>query len=254
MPDISLNVPIEIIEHIIDMLHDDFCSLKTCSLVCRGWLTRARYNIFVEFNPNFPGASRQLSSLELEDMINSLQQSSLPFFAIERLTLGLTDNGRDLGVLLWPCWHQSVNITELDLHGLGNLDICLPPFVNRLPRLRQLTIVQTQFASTISVLRIIADTPQLSGLKLSHVSWEKYERQMDVLPCPIPLRHLTLYHAHDLDAFIDLLLAAHPDLILWSLWTHHLDSDRVLMDKCCAHLRTLDLRYHRMCTVFSHDI
>ncbi|KAG7099909.1 hypothetical protein E1B28_001707 [Marasmius oreades] len=39
-------IPLEIIEHIVDQFGDSLLDLKTCSLVCRDWLPRARHHLF----------------------------------------------------------------------------------------------------------------------------------------------------------------------------------------------------------------
>lgn len=245
MSSMTLDVPTEIIERIIDMLYDDLLSLKACSLVCRKWFTRARFDLFIDFNLRLGSWSLSLDESGLDAEIATFQQSSLPFSVIERLRLNGAGTDRELGVLRWPCWHQSRNITELHLYRLENLDNDLPPFVANLPHLRSLYIAQTHFASTISILNIIAIAPQLAELELLYVTWETFERQMDgPVPHQIPLRHLILNQAHNLNAFTNLLLAAYPNLTLWSLWTHNLESDRALMNRCRASLRTLDLRHH----------
>ncbi|RPD68162.1 hypothetical protein L226DRAFT_576630 [Lentinus tigrinus ALCF2SS1-7] len=38
-------VPVEVAERIIDLLSDDFYTLRSCALTCRGWLPRARYQL-----------------------------------------------------------------------------------------------------------------------------------------------------------------------------------------------------------------
>jgi hypothetical protein len=39
-------LPLEIIDYIIDFLHDNRTSLRTCALVCRAWLTSSRRHLF----------------------------------------------------------------------------------------------------------------------------------------------------------------------------------------------------------------
>ncbi|OCH90111.1 hypothetical protein OBBRIDRAFT_628100 [Obba rivulosa] len=42
----SCKVPPELADRIIDFLHDDPASLRTCSLTCRSWVHSSRYHIF----------------------------------------------------------------------------------------------------------------------------------------------------------------------------------------------------------------
>ncbi|KAJ7592165.1 hypothetical protein C8J56DRAFT_781240, partial [Mycena floridula] len=39
-------LPLEMVETVIDHLHKDVKSLKSCSLVCKAWLKPSRYHIF----------------------------------------------------------------------------------------------------------------------------------------------------------------------------------------------------------------
>jgi len=240
-------IPIEIVEHIIDLLHDEPRALKSCALVCYQWLTRAQCNLFIGFNLDL-GIAADLSESTLEDKIASLQRSSLPFFIIQ--SMKLTGGNVTSGMLSWHCWGQLQNLTELRLQKFDVLDTDLPPFLGRLLQLRFLGLDNVHFISPISVLSIIENTPQLSELKLLNIFWD-FNHETDDEPGrvdrpsrPVPLHHITLDGIENLDTLIEILLEAQPNLALWSLWTQRLDTDYTLMDKCCASLRTLDLRLH----------
>ncbi|KAI0713900.1 hypothetical protein C8Q76DRAFT_591966, partial [Earliella scabrosa] len=53
-------IPIEVAEQIIDQLVDDRSSLRSCALVCDGWLPRSRAHLFREIEIT---ALQQLYSL-----------------------------------------------------------------------------------------------------------------------------------------------------------------------------------------------
>ena len=45
-PDTTSHLPQELVDHIIDHLHDDRPSLSNCARVCRGWLPTSRHHFF----------------------------------------------------------------------------------------------------------------------------------------------------------------------------------------------------------------
>ncbi|KAI0713960.1 hypothetical protein C8Q76DRAFT_593011, partial [Earliella scabrosa] len=53
-------VPLEVAEQIIDQLHDNAPTLRSCALVCSGWLPRSRVYLFREVKF---ASLRQLHSL-----------------------------------------------------------------------------------------------------------------------------------------------------------------------------------------------
>ena len=59
-------------EEIIDHLHDDNETLKTCSLVCRAWLPPSRYHLFGEF----PSLSSWIAPTKLNDFIGILNSET----------------------------------------------------------------------------------------------------------------------------------------------------------------------------------
>ncbi|KAI0708739.1 hypothetical protein C8T65DRAFT_576262, partial [Cerioporus squamosus] len=44
----TLRLPAEVTDSILDYLHDDRPTLRTCSLVSRSWLPSCRYHLFSE--------------------------------------------------------------------------------------------------------------------------------------------------------------------------------------------------------------
>jgi hypothetical protein len=59
-------------EEIIDHLHDDNDTLKTCSLVCRAWLLPSRYHLFGEF----PSQSSWIAPTKLDDFLGILDSEA----------------------------------------------------------------------------------------------------------------------------------------------------------------------------------
>lgn len=83
-------------EEIIDHLHDDDDTLKTCSLVCRAWLPPSRYHLFGEFRLSW------LAPTKLDDFLDILDSE--------------TDN------------YISLFIRQVDFYNI-NLDYSIYPFI-----------------------------------------------------------------------------------------------------------------------------
>jgi hypothetical protein len=62
-------------EEIIDHLHDDDATLKTCSLVCRAWLLPSRYHLFGEFRSSW------IASTKLDDFLDILDSETDNFIS-----------------------------------------------------------------------------------------------------------------------------------------------------------------------------
>jgi len=241
------DLPVELIEYIIDMLDEEPQTLKACTLVCHRWLTRARYNLFAKLNLDLRAVRVMSDESTMEDKVASFQQSSLPLFNIQHLELW---SGNFIpGMLLWPCWAQLENVTELHLQWFDLLDEDLRSFLAHTPRLKRLSIKGAQFTSPTKILYMLQPALYLSELELHHIFWELHrfgvmEPSNNVLHhySPTPLQHLILNEIQHLDSFVAAILNQYPDLALRSLWTSSLASDRALMSRCYASLQTLDLR------------
>ena len=70
-------VPIELVEAIIDHLRSNEWSLKACSLVCKAWTQRARFNLFGRLDLRARVAKRVLSSEYRVKMIPFIRQLHL---------------------------------------------------------------------------------------------------------------------------------------------------------------------------------
>jgi len=238
-----MNLPGEIVDSIIDLLHDDLHALEACSLTCQEWTPRARFNLFKKLKVNLTN-----KSLPPGEELVLLRESSVPFSAVQIMQIYngelILDN---VGLECWP------RFTVLDrLHldcitfSVGEL---LPPFVQKFPSLRSLHLQSCHFPNPRATLRLIGEVTYLVELRFTDVAWNSFVEippenfEFTPTPTPIGLRHLTLDRVANLDEFIALLLMMYPNLSLWSLWTSNTYMDNILMEQCSHSLKMLDLRH-----------
>ena len=150
----SHSLPPEIVDLIIDHLHDEPTILKTCSVVSKSWVPRTRKYLFasVEFN-----ASVSLIKLWKKTFPDP---STSPAHHTRTLSIwGLRDVVAEAGTDGWiRTFH---NVTHLDLSLLPD-QVSTAPFYGLAPALKSLTLTQ----SPSEVLDIVGSFPVLEDLAL----------------------------------------------------------------------------------------
>lgn len=141
-------LPLEMIEYIIDYLHDDNIALKTCSLVSKEWTNPSHYHLF-----HFIKVVDDTSLTKLRDFANILVASTLGRF-IRHLHL----------------YNGSFGVP---LHGV---EIDPPLLLSILAPLRQLRTIQfsSMYWRTESLLQTELQLPLVIGLSVTHFP-HKYE-------------------------------------------------------------------------------
>ena len=91
----SSKVPQDVVDVVIDHLHADMKTLKTCSLVCNGWVPSSSWHLFSAFS--WPPCTSRFGSLatcpktptgELRELVRILSSSNRLCTYIRRLRLG----------------------------------------------------------------------------------------------------------------------------------------------------------------------
>ncbi|KAI0693699.1 hypothetical protein C8T65DRAFT_63318 [Cerioporus squamosus] len=165
----SINVPVEIAEHIIDVLWNDNGALRQCALTCRAWLPRSRLHIFHSIalckrSKVYAFAGLLDTERSIEQLVQNVEinfeKNTLPldsFFAVlghrlPRLLRELSLTGDifayQLDVTRRTCLHASLltTITSLTLqHAVLRSFGDLARFLGRLTHLTQLTLDSIQW-------------------------------------------------------------------------------------------------------------
>jgi hypothetical protein len=131
-------------EEIIDHLHDDNDTLKTCSLVCRTWLLPSRYHLFGEF----PSRSSWIAPTKLDDFLGILDSE--------------TDN------------YISPFIRQVDFYNVDS-DYSIYPFVPLLNVLNDETL--TPAFKSLSLRRYVLEFDDLDHIPLHRLTY------LDITKC-----------------------------------------------------------------------
>lgn len=229
-------LPQELVDSIIDHIHDDIGTLQICSTVCRAWLPAAQFHLLEHV------------SVETYDQLESLQQSSAPLLNTKKLTL----HGRLLipEIIKSSCWSRFIALDQMSLKCLRTssieVDTMLGPFFDNFSLLKSLHITRAYFRSLHTLMRLIHSLPNLSRLELKHTTWglEARSDRLFLGSFP-PIRHLHL-QLLQLGEFVEYICTLHPVLSLQLFTVGNIGTvdfgHEALLASCHASLTTLDLR------------
>ena len=160
------SLPPEILDLIVDHLHDEPTTLRTCSLVSESWVPRTRTHLFnrVEFQSSGPGSFESWMET-FPDPSNSPARytRSLHFSRFKLTTVTVSD--------ALPWIHSFDQIVELGVVGVGEVDnhhISFPQLRGISPIVKYLHISHS-FATLSEVLDLIFSFPLIEDLSLSRV-------------------------------------------------------------------------------------
>jgi hypothetical protein len=156
----SPSIPPEILDLIVDHLHDEPITLKACCVVSKSWIQRTRTHLFasVEFRP--PAPRVELWKKAFPDPSNSPAHHtrSLTIRGIPAVTVADADAG---GWIRTFC-----NLVHLYLESLSWKGVSLVPFHGLSPTLRSLHLIST----SPEVLDLICSFPLLEDLAMIPLS------------------------------------------------------------------------------------
>lgn len=156
-PDMVAQFPQELIDIIIDFLHNDKPSLYACSLVCQNWLESSRVHVF--------------SSVMVKDQ-REFDDCPISIPYIQDLALFL-DN-----IPFSSNFSKCTNLRTLQLYGnttISNVPFELPsafPF----HRLESLSLIRCFFQDAIHVVNLLFNCPRLNSLHIATVGWVENTR------------------------------------------------------------------------------
>ncbi|KAJ7235715.1 hypothetical protein B0H12DRAFT_135040, partial [Mycena haematopus] len=186
-------LPPEVIDLIIDNLHDHPPTLRTCSLISRNWLGGSRYHLFngmYLFARNF---------LAFRELLKS-PYNTLCFHLRNLHAIGLT---HELAYLL-PLLPGFCRLRSLNIHGNPLRYDYQVPGAETFPFIHSLTLSRASFASYPSFSDFLSRFPSLKTLALDRILFDDQE---NLIP---PALNLVL------DA---LKITWAPGLFGWLRWT-----------------------------------
>ena len=152
----SCSLPPELLDHIVDHLHDDPTALEACCVVAKSWVPRARSHLFarVEFDT---------SKHSIEQWMRTFPDpSNSPALHTRKLTICgipvLASSDVDIGDWI-RSFHNLVDL-HLDYCAWEDRDEAIIPFYGLSPTVRSLRLTSTSF----EVFGLICSFPLLEDL------------------------------------------------------------------------------------------
>jgi hypothetical protein len=124
---VSPRVPPELIEHIIDYLHDSPEDLRSCALVCKAWLAPSRFHLFYKISlrqTNILPSCRRLQraiqrSSHIALCVRELSIDDTPFFSPGTSFIGLPEDSVELNTILPQVFRSFTRLCKLQLGPLS---------------------------------------------------------------------------------------------------------------------------------------
>ena len=181
-------VPMELVEAIIDHLQSDRSSLKACSLVCKSWTHRTRFNLFACLDLHAGVAKRVLSS--------EFRVKMIPFKRHLRLIGSWYESTK-------PCPWDEIAPMIVGFHNvrcLGLFDFGLESSTNpisgvlasQFTHIVALHLVEVRFSRFASFANVICAFPCLETLALCDVAWWRPTLPVQSLNLPCGLSAVQL--------------------------------------------------------------
>ena len=154
-------LPPELIDRIIDFLHDNKPTLAVCSLVCRNWVTTSRLHYI---------NSLIIHPANVDRLVDLFRSPSCTISAVECLDIrGETDVGLNAFIAIEP-WLSRLTIRRLILRNLqwtwsNPLSVAMS---NWFERITHLQIEGMEFLDLTSFTRLIQSFHSLLTLKLGY--------------------------------------------------------------------------------------
>jgi hypothetical protein len=228
-------LPLEVIETIMDHLHDDRKALETCSLVCKALTPRAQFRLFFNITLNLRHCDDLVqltqSASTVVQFIRHLHldchhmnafdinlQLPVGFKAIESLTVS------DLRIRHFDSQRISsffintsiTNATVLRLIDIGSRYVFqLAHIICAFPRLQKLAISVTNNYSWIDDILIptgLQPSPHLTALQLGYLCLDGMLKWLMSLPACPALRTVSLWPSFSNDLWMEFLLLLRDSL------------------------------------------
>ncbi|GJE87620.1 F-box protein [Phanerochaete sordida] len=210
-------LPNELSDYIVDFLHDDRQSLKSCSLTCRSWYPAARFHLYDRVYLSSPAAACTLQELLHESPYvgQFTQHLVMAKVAPQATPDPHKDNGQEPALRTWePLFSALPNVHQLGISWL-EIDIAFQSaLLHNFVQTTELTLQYCRFPSFGGFASVLHSFPSLQQCTLRGISWETSPELLLSDPVEeraahICIKNLTLGRDLDLQLLVEWLLQEH---------------------------------------------
>ena len=174
------NLPLEVIEHILDLLHGNVDALRQFALTCCALCIRARYHIFYAIR--LRATQQDLDSLCEIFNVNPHLRSHVRVVTLHFPFRLLPDNSLLVGAfparLLsqlprlchWKLSTDAIKSSELPPSRTMSFHWTTITFLKTMKLLQRLDMKGLKFTSNVELARLLTSLPLLQDLRCSHIS------------------------------------------------------------------------------------
>jgi hypothetical protein len=242
----------ELLDHTVDLLHDSRDTLKSCCLVSKSWIPRARKHLFASINLS-TAEDLQAWKAMFPDPSTSPACYTKSLFVKCPLTVTASD-AQEGG---WIRTFSRVVHFEIDIRRRTGDYECFYPFHGFSPAIKSLLVKVFAFPPS-RVFNFICSFPLLEDLSVKF-----YDRSLTIegddldgqlveiqsSTAPVFTGSLKLYIAYGMGSIASRLLSLPNGLRFWSLdlaWEHEDDVSltRELVEMCHSTLQSLSIHHY----------
>ncbi|KAI0081327.1 hypothetical protein K474DRAFT_1422280 [Panus rudis PR-1116 ss-1] len=176
-------IPAEIVDHIVDGLHDDPLALRTCAIACKTMLPRARFHLYKTVCLDMSNYRRfyEIASgnPELAGLVRVLKiwQTRRPRCTVWQQRR-IFDNTHWFSDVLLSLTQKFVNVKKLELEDVTINETLLKQFNGDFPALQELRLSGCIYEPAQSLCALYLAFPRLQKLKVGSM----FENDREVIP------------------------------------------------------------------------
>ena len=234
----------ELLDHVVDFLHDSSDTLENCCLVSKSWIPRTRKYLFAEINFKY---TEDLESWEA--MFPDTSTSPACYTKTLFIGSSLITSAAGTGGVGWlSTFSQVVHFKlRVDIDQSKQTSVSLVPFHGFWPELKSLSIINPVLSCS-RIFNLIHSFPLLENLSVFTRDHGSNEQATVIQPSSSPVftGSLELFFHVEAGPFVSLLLSLPNGLHFRNLsltWFRMADvlSSTALVEGCCSTLESLKI-------------
>ncbi|KAI0080069.1 hypothetical protein K474DRAFT_390078 [Panus rudis PR-1116 ss-1] len=168
------NLPQEILDYIIDYLHDDYITLRSCGIVCRACISASRHHLFHEIVLDTPSKAQAFYALLCEapyigQLVRALSLTSFAFVGDRPAQQTGTD--RYISRIHPRLLTLLPRVQRLEIQCAEPKETAISHLVHAFPAVTDLSVRYCTFLNLQQFARLVQSFPLLSSLTTKRVCY-----------------------------------------------------------------------------------